>query len=52
VAIGLIISNFYSDRARANFYIASGTVGVFFSLYIQAHLKGQLLASQILIFAF
>ncbi|MFT6093686.1 MAG: signal transduction histidine kinase/ActR/RegA family two-component response regulator [Pseudohongiellaceae bacterium] len=52
VAIGLIISNLYTGGARDNVYIASATVVVFLSLYIQAYLNGQLLASQIPIFAF
>ena len=52
VAIGLIISNLYTGGVRDNVYIASATVIVFFSLYIQAYLNRQLLASQIPIFAF
>jgi signal transduction histidine kinase/ActR/RegA family two-component response regulator len=52
VAIGLIISNLYTGGARDNVYIASATIIVFLSLYIQAYLNGQLLASQIPIFAF
>jgi len=52
VAIGLIISNLYTGGARDNVYIALATVIVFFSLYIQAYLNRQLLASQIPIFAF
>jgi len=39
VAIGLIISNLYTGGVRDNVYIASATVIVFFSLYIQAYLN-------------
>ncbi|MFT4887012.1 MAG: signal transduction histidine kinase/ActR/RegA family two-component response regulator [Pseudohongiellaceae bacterium] len=52
VAIGLIVSNLYTGGARDNVYIAAATIIVFLSLYIQAYLNRQLLASQIPIFAF
>lgn len=52
VAAGLILSNFYTDGVRDNFFIAAATVVVFFSLHIQAYLNKPLLASQIPIFAF
>jgi hypothetical protein len=52
VAIGLIVSTLYTGGARDNVYIAVTTIIVFLSLYIQAYLNGQLLASKIPIFTF
>ncbi len=52
VAIGLIVSNFYTGGERDNIYIAVATVVVFFGLYLQAYFNQQLLASQIPLFAF
>lgn len=52
VAIGLIISNYYTGGERDNIYIALATVVVFLSLYIQAYLNQQLLASQLPLFSF
>ena len=47
VAIGLIISNYYTGGERDNVYIAIATVVVFLGLYLQAYFNQQLLASQI-----
>lgn len=52
VAIGLYISNYYTGGERDNVFILAATIVVFFSLYVQAYLNQQLLASQIPIFAF
>lgn len=52
IAIGLIISNYYTGGERDNIYIAMATVVVFFGLYLQAYFNQQLLASQIPIAAF
>ncbi|MEX0964477.1 MAG: ATP-binding protein [Pseudohongiellaceae bacterium] len=47
VAIGLIISNYYTGGERDNIYIAIATAVVFLSLYLQAYFNQQLLASQL-----
>ncbi|MFT7471618.1 MAG: signal transduction histidine kinase/ActR/RegA family two-component response regulator [Kiritimatiellia bacterium] len=52
VAIGLIVSNYYTDGERDNIYIAIATVVVFFGLYLQAYFNQQLLASQMPITAY
>jgi signal transduction histidine kinase/ActR/RegA family two-component response regulator len=52
VAIGLIVSNYYTGGERDNIYIAIATVVVFFGLYLQAYFNQQLLASQIPIAAY
>jgi signal transduction histidine kinase/CheY-like chemotaxis protein len=52
IAIGLIVSNLYTDGERDNIYIAIATLVVFFSLYLQAYFNQQLLASQIPLFSY
>lgn len=52
IAIGLIISNLYTGGERDNIAIASGTVVVFFSLYIQAYFKAPKVAAQLPILGF
>ena len=52
VAIGLIVSNYYTGGERDNIFIAIATVVVFFGLYLQAYYNQQLLASQVPIAAF
>jgi len=52
VAVGLIVSNYYTDGERDNIFIAIATAVVFFSLYLQAYFNQQLLASQIPITAY
>ncbi|PCI75475.1 MAG: hypothetical protein COB20_12875 [SAR86 cluster bacterium] len=52
VAIGLIVSNYYTGGERDNIFIAIATAVVFFSLYLQAYFNKQLLASQIPMVAF
>lgn len=52
LTIGLIISNYYTGGERDNLYIAIATAIVFLSLYVQAYLNQQLLASQIPMFCF
>lgn len=47
VAIGLIVSNYYTGVERDNVYIAIATVVVFLGLYLKAYFNQQLLASQI-----
>jgi hypothetical protein len=41
VAIGLIVSNYYTDGEHDNIFIAIATVVVFFSLYLQAISPGR-----------
>lgn len=52
VAIGLIVSNYYTGGERDNIFIALATVVVFFGLYLQAYFNQQFLASQIPIAAY
>ena len=52
VAIGLIVSNYYTGGERDNMFIALATVIVFFGLYLQAYFNQQFLASQISIAAY
>jgi signal transduction histidine kinase/ActR/RegA family two-component response regulator len=52
VAIGLIISNLYTGGERDNIAIATATVIVFLSLYIQAYFNSALIAAQLPLFAF
>ena len=47
IAIGLIVSNFYTGGERDNIYIMVAAVVVFSGLYLQAYFKQQLLASQL-----
>tara|TARA_B110000858_G_scaffold115070_1_gene131503 strand:- start:16214 stop:17989 length:1776 start_codon:yes stop_codon:yes gene_type:complete len=47
IAIGLVVSNYYTGGERDNIYIAIAAAIVFFGLYLQAYFKQQLLASQL-----
>ena len=52
IAIGLIISNYYTGGERDNIYITFAVVVMIFSLYVQSYFDQPLLASQVPIFAF
>lgn len=52
IAIGLIVSNYYTGGERDNIFIAIATAVVFFGLYLQAYFNQQFLASQIPITAY
>ncbi len=52
VAIGLMISNLYTEGERDNIAIAIATVIVFLGLYVQAYLKSAIFAAQLPLFSF